>query len=238
MKSRYITHTVNPGDTIQAIAMMYGVDWTTLSVINGLNYPYIDSVINSTQYENTDEVAKVGDRLVVPTKGLQIPIKTNNSLEEIEKYAFGGDLDLYSSVTTNNVTNLESLGELDADGANGDILLAEGIGNLRQQLITRLGTPRGSLMLHPEYGCDILRYVGGKATFENLKKIMLEVQECILSDFRVVGVSDIRSSFKYPDESQRMNASSIKSVKGVFVDCIVHPIEPYQVFRLGKTFTK
>lgn len=238
MKSRYVTHTVNAGDTIQAIGYMYGVDWTTLVVINGLAYPYIDSVVNSTEYEDTDEVAKIGDRLVIPTKGLQIPFKTNNSGEEIEEYTFGCDLDVFSMSTHNNVTNLESLGELSADTTTGDIKLARGLNNLRQQLIIRLGTPVGSLMMHPEWGCNILKYVGGKATRENLTKIMLEAQECVLGDFRVIGISDMRAMYKYADGAQGSNALSTNTAKGVFLDFIVHPIEPYSVFRLGKTFSK
>ena len=239
MKSRYVVHTVNPGDTIQAIGYMYGVDWTALAVINGLSYPYIDSVINSTAYENTDEVAKIGDRLVIPTKGLQIPFKTNNSGDEIEEYTFGSDLDLFSTTMLNNgVTNLESLGELTADNLTGDVQLAKGLNNLRQQIIIRLGTPKGSLMMHPEWGCDLLKYIGGRTTIETLKKIMLEAKECVLGDFRVIGVSDMRASFRYSKNVNRTEGLTNGVTKGVFLDFVVHPIEPYTVFRIGKTFTK
>ena len=40
--SQYVVHTVGAGDTIQAIGDLYGVDWTELVVVNGLEYPYID----------------------------------------------------------------------------------------------------------------------------------------------------------------------------------------------------
>ena len=227
------------GDTIQSIGMMYGVDWTKLVVVNGLEYPYIDSTINSTAYEDNDTVAKIGSRLVIPTKGIHIPKKSNNSSEELERYTFGSDLDLFSTLIDNhNVANVESLGVLTANEETGDINLCNGIANLRQQLIIRLGTPKGSLLMHPEWGCDLLKYIGGKLTMERLIKIKLEVQESILGDFRVLGVSDIRAVFKYAGGNQGANGVTNTSTKGVFIDFIVHPIEPYSVFRLSKTFVK
>ena len=229
MKSRYVTHIVQVGDTIQSIGVFYGVDWTKLVVINGLEYPYIDSEVNSSEYADTNEVAKVGDRLVIPTQGLNIPHKTNNSTQELENYAFGCDLDLFStSVIGDNVTNVESLGELTA-GDTGDVLISEGTFNLRQQLILRLGTPKGSLINHPEFGSELYKHIGATLTLERLIKIKLCVQECILSDFRVLGISDMRAVFK-PTENGLPTTSS-----GLYIDFIVHPIEPYAVFKIGKT---
>lgn len=233
MKSNYITHIVGVGDTIQRIAYRYGVDWTSLIVINGLEYPYIDSVVNSKEYEDTDEVAKIGDRLVIPTVGLVIPQKTNNSGKEIEALTFGGDLDLFSKeINTNGYTNVEVLGEL-SDNSAGDVNVCQGIANLRQQLITRLGTPKGSLMLHPDWGCDLIKYIGRRLTIERLIDIRNCVTRCVVGDFRVLGISDIQAAFKYKPSSY----GDTRLQKGLFLDFIVHPIEPYSVFRIGKTFT-
>jgi LysM repeat protein len=238
MKARYMTHTVNPGDTIQSIGATYNVDWTKLVIVNGLMYPFIDSEINSHEFDNTDEVAKIGSRLVIPTTGIHIPKKTNNLSEELENYTFGCDLDLYSTETSyNGVTNLEALGVLNA-GSDGDILLSEGINNLRQQLITRLGTPKGTLMMHPEWGCNLINMIGGKVTMERLIKIKLEVQECVLGDFRVLGVSDIRAVFKNSDGADGSNGILNSHGRAIFIDFIVHPVEPYSVFRVGKTFSR
>lgn len=237
MRARYRTYVVSPGDTIQSIGTRFGVNWTQLAIINGLVYPYIDSDLNSHVFDDTDEVAKIGSRLVIPTKGIHIPKKTNLLSQELENYTFGSDLDLFSTMTSyNGVTNLESLGELNADDKTGDILLAQGVNNLRQQIILRLGTPKGTLMMHPDWGCNLVNMIGGKVTMERLIKIKLEVQESVLGDFRVMGISDMRAVFKNSDGSDGSNGILNSHGKAIFIDFIVHPIEPYSVFRAAKTF--
>lgn len=223
MASQYTMHTVGAGDTIQSIGLLYGVDWTELVTINGLEYPYIDDDLYINENKDIDGVAKIGSKLVIPTAGINIPNKTNNSSKEIEKYAFGCDLDLFSLETSESaVVNLEIEGELTNDN-KGDIKLSEGIVNLRQQLVIRLGTPKGALLLHPEFGSHIHEYIGKRITVELLTKMKLEVQECLLGDFRVLGVSDI---------------TVIGKNSGVYVECFVQPIEPYSVpFRLSHTIT-
>ena len=224
MSSQYIMHTVGAGDTIQAVGDLYGVDWTELVIINGLEYPYIDDDLIINENQTLDGVAKIGSKLIIPTTGLNVPNKTNLSSSEIEKYAFGCDLDLFSlEETEHGIVNLEVEGQL-TDNGRGDIKISEGIANLRQQLIIRLGTPKGALLLHPEFGSKILDYVGKRTTVEVLTEVSLEVQECLLGDFRVNGVSDVRCVFRD---------------HGIRVECMVHPIEPYSSpFLLGHTFIK
>lgn len=223
MASQYIVHTVGAGDTIQAIGLLYGVDWTELVTINGLEYPYIDDDLYINENESLDGVAKIGSKLVIPTPGINIPHKINNSSEDIEKYAYGCDLDLFSlEETENHIVNLEVEGQL-TDNNKGDIKLSEGIDNLRQQLVIRIGTPKGALLLHPEFGSNINQYIGKRTTVELLTKVKLDVQECILGDFRVLGVSDM---------------SAIGKNRGIYIECFVHPTEPYSTpFRLSHTFT-
>lgn len=219
--SNYKVHIVGDGDTIQSIGDLYSVDWTEIVTINGLDYPYIDTTLFINEYEKVDSVAKIGSKLVIPTTDLVIPIKTNNSSQEIENYAFGCDLDIFSTEETDyGVINLEVEGEL-IDNYKGDIKLVEGLKNLRQQLIIRLGTPVGALLLHPEFGSKLLDYIGKTINEQVLKEVHLEIQECLLKDFRVKGVSDIKSIFKN---------------RSVLVTCKIHPIEPYKVFELNHRF--
>lgn len=222
MDSQYIIHTVGLGDTIQSIADLYGVEWSQLVIVNGLEYPYIDDDVVLNENINSDGVAKVGSKLVIPSSELKIPNKTNNSSAEIENYALGSDLDLFSlEETSNHVVNLEVQGQL-TDDNKGDLKLVQGIANLRQQLIIRLGTTKGALLLHPEFGSHISEYIGAKSTVELLVKIKLEVQECLLGDFRVQDVTDV----------------TVLSQDGkIYVDCIVHPIAPYSTFKLTHLYS-
>lgn len=120
------------------------------------------------------------------------------------------------------MVNLETPGEL-IDDKVGDILTCRGVDNLRQQLILRLGTPKGALLLHPDFGSNILEYTGKRVTQEVLTDVKLEIQECLLGDFRVNAVSDINLVFK--DNSIR-------------VECVVYPIAPYSSpFILGHTYS-
>ena len=221
MAAKYLTHTVTEGDTIQAIGARYNVDWTQVVELNGLEYPYIDSDLTDDYYQFVDTVAKVGTRLLIPTPGLVVPIKDNSNDEVIEEYAFGRDLDLFSEIMTPaGVINLEDTGWLTDE--NRDIKQCKGIANLRQQLVIRLGTPKGALLLHPEFGSNITQFIGRKVTPELLTEVKLEVQECLLTDFRVDAVSGITARF---------------SDRSISISCKVHPIEPYaSPFLLGYTF--
>lgn len=221
LSSKYVIHTVGPGDTVQSLGQLYNVEWTQIVSVNGLEYPFIDDDMYINENLNNDFVAKVGSKLIIPTNDIDIPIKHNNTSDEVENYAFGADLDIYS-FNESPVLSLEEVGEL-SDDNHGDILVCSGLKNLRQQLITRLGTPKGALLLHPEFGSNITDYIGKRMTTELLTKIKLEVQECLLSDFRVSGVSNI---------------TVIGKDSSIYIECFIQPIEPYDSnIRISHTFT-
>lgn len=217
MSSQYITHIIAEGDTIQSIGVLYNVDWTEIATINGLEYPYVNSQIDA-QKDNSD-VAVIGETLVIPSQGVVIPHRTGNSVDELESYTFGGDLCLFSQKTTLNLEDQEK--EL-CDNSEGDLLLVEGLNNLHQQLLIRLGTPKGTLVLHPEFGSNLTSYIGRKVTSELLTEISLEVQECILSDFRVKEISNLDVEFKDG---------------GIHIEATIIPISPYSSFKLTYTYT-
>ena len=224
MESEYIVHTVGIGDNIHLLGEIYGVDWTEIVSLNGLEYPYIDSDVDSLEYQYRDDVAKIGSKLVIPSDEVSFSNKSNNSSEEIEKYALGCDLDIFSAELGDhfNVANLEIRGQLTDDGY-GDIKLCEGVENLRQQLIIRLGTRKGALSLHPEFGSNLLDWIGSKVTMELLIKTQLEVEECLTTDERVVDVNDIVVAYKD---------------KSVHIDCKIVPVAPYPSFDLSHTYTE
>lgn len=213
----YKIHVVGPGDTIQAIGDVYGVDWTQIAVVNGLGYPYINTEPEGPDNHVPENVAGVGRTLLIPTGSLLFPVKVNDGRLDVEKYIMGADLDIYTYMETeHHIIRIGESGELLADGS-GDLLLAEGLRNLRQQLVTRLGTPKGTLLLHPDYGSDILRFIGRTVTRELLIDVKLCVQECFLKDSRVKGLSEL----------------TVESAgTAIRIGCLIHAIDPFGTFPL------
>lgn len=231
----YITHIVCVGDSLQKIAVKYGIsDWREIAYINDLQYPYIDDDITSPmQVGNTyvsgesartidsSKVAKVGDSLLIPSFNYTTaPAYSQVNQEELEKLAYGSDLDIYGYDYMNEqVMDLSEKGEL-SETSSGDIRLAEGVRNLRQQLLIELSTPLGALILHPDFGSTIREMNGMKTTKQTLTKIALEAQRVILKNFRVSGIKDM-------EVTKVDTASRIK--------CTIVPISPYSAFTFDET---
>lgn len=214
----YKTHVVSSGDSLQRIAVLNGIeDWMEIAYFNKLSYPYIDTD-NLKKYDG--KVARLGDLIFIPSYEYVVsPTSGELSITKMEEQAYGCDLDIYSAIDDNGkANNLEEKGELSSN--NGDIALVRGINNLKQQLTIKLSTPKGSLMLHPDWGCNILNMVGTKGTEENLTDMMLMVREAILEDFRVVSVSNLNIQ---------------KDSSSVTINCDIQPISPYPTFRYSET---
>ena len=82
----FYTHEVVQGDSLQKIARLYNVpDWRDIAETNKLKYPYIDSVFMSDRYKDTDYVAKIGSRLIIPVSS-DFPMNP-----DIENLAYGGN---------------------------------------------------------------------------------------------------------------------------------------------------
>lgn len=213
----YITHTIKVGDSVQRLAVMYKLsDWRDIVYLNELEYPFIDDEIGSTTYANNEAVKKVGQEILIPANyTTAIPAQSN--MAELEKMAYGSDLDIYNFTPENElVVSLEEKGEL--SDQDGDLRLSEGIANLKQRMIIRLSTSKGSLTLHPEFGSTLKNLVGLKATPQTLIKMRLEVQRCILSDSLIKGIKELNVD---------------KQGGKVIITCIVVPIPPYKPFAFA-----
>lgn len=184
------THTITIGDSLQKLARMYDVaNWEDIAEINKLSSPYIDSTFPCyTEYDG--KVLKVGDTILIPSQKVYNNNYKKIEQREIETLAYGSDLSLYNTHTPNSTFK----GYLD-EGTN-DVLLVDGLDNLAQQLETRLTVKKGALLLHPKFGSELYKYVGAKATQENMNKIIFETESCLRSDFRVLDVEDIKVEFK------------------------------------------
>lgn len=219
----YKVHTVGSGDTIQALGTLYDVPWEHIAIVNALSYPYICTEPNLDDDDKLpSDVATIGTVLVIPTGAFGMPIEVTGSADDIAKAMLGTDLDIYGyDESENNVIRIGDDGEL-YDIGRGDLYLAEGIRNVRQQLITRLATPKGTLLLHPEYGSDILKYVGKRQSHELIFMIEMCVREAILLDARVAGVHEVNITV---------------SDSSILLDCIIELIDPFGTMRLNHEFT-
>lgn len=207
------THTVTIGDSLQKLARMYNVeDWQEIAEINNLEYPYLDTVFQSQDYIDNPRVAKIGDTLIIPSyKDMRISVDKNN--EELEAIAYGSDYSIYDDEFYFERTK----GDLNFNGI--DIKISDGIKNLSQQLLSRLNTQRGALLLHPDFGSDLYKYQGKLDRYEVINKIKFEIERCLKSDFRVDDVKDIEFT---------------KIEGGYIVKAKVIPIEPGKPFELEK----
>lgn len=70
----------------------------------------------------------------------------------------------------------------------GDVELVRGRACLVQSLWLRVNTPRGGLLGHPEYGCDLIAFVQGDDTPETRAAAEQEVESAIEGDPRVASV--------------------------------------------------
>lgn len=216
----YISHIVKFGDSIQKIAFSYGVeDWREIIYFNNLEYPYI----NSESYNESDNpnVANIGSVIYIPSYNYGVaPIAKESITDEtMIEQAYGCDLDLYTSIDDNGkAKNLDTKGQL--LNSDHDLMLAKGIDNLKQQITTKLSTKKGTIILHPEWGCDILDMVGTKGTQENLIDMMLMVKEALLEDFRIVEVNNLKVE---------------KGSDYIVISCSILPISPYPEFEYNET---
>lgn len=216
----YITHSIQVGDSIQRLAIMYQIDdWRSIVYLNNLEYPYIDSEIGSTTYQDNPNVLKVGNSVLIPSTYFS-PILAQSDMSDLEKRAYGCDLDIYYFDDSSELgVRLEERGELSSQ--NGDLKIAEGIRNLRQRLIIRLSLNKGSLILHPEFGSELSKLIGLKSTIQTLIKMKLEVQRCILSDPLIKGVSNIVVT--------KLDEGNI------MVECSIIPVPPYSPFKFSES---
>lgn len=67
----------------------------------------------------------------------------------------------------------------------GDVETCQGLACLAQDLVHRLGTPRGDLWLHPDYGLDIQRFVHLDASPAHVLDFQMSVAQEVERDPRV-----------------------------------------------------
>lgn len=195
--ARYKKCLVNYGDTIQAIAQRETNDvtrWQDIVKYNGLHYPYIvDTILE--KLENPDHLVTHGDILVIPVETSlmdQDPNKLNKQdMEMVYNLVLGSDLGTVWAEDAEKHGTSDEIFSLSAD-TRGDILTVSGLDNLKQALNARLLTPKGALLLHPNYGSN-LHKLFNRATRNQIRLIENEIMRTLKTDARVQDVQVISS---------------------------------------------
>ena len=185
--ARYSKHYVSFGDTIQGVAHTSTGDvsnWREIVRYNNLRYPCIVDTV-AEKMENPEQLVTVGDHLIIPFESELSDFNPQalniGDRDTVTDLVLGIDLD----IGTENF-------HLEAD-SKGDLAVVRGHENLKQAIIMNLLTPRGTLLLHPEYGSNI-HEMFGKATAQNAIIIENDIVSTIKTDTRVVRVNVISSS--------------------------------------------
>ncbi|UXR08321.1 hypothetical protein [Staphylococcus phage vB_ScaM-V1SC04] len=187
---RFKKHVVQYEETMQAIAQRYYGDvsyWIDLVEHNNLKYPYLVET-DEEKMQDPERLASTGDTLIIPIESdlTDVSAKEINSRDKdvLVELALGRDLNITADEkyfnehgTSDNILAFSTNG-------NGDLDTVKGIDNMKQQLQARLLTPRGSLMLHPNYGSDLHNLFGLNIP-EQATLIEMEVLRTLTADNRV-----------------------------------------------------
>lgn len=189
----YKKYSIRQGDTIQSIAQgMLGDEtlWYDIASYNNLKYPYINR-LDEDKYA-IDNVAQIGDVITIPDDSTGTPtvnssLLNSNQRDEVSQLVLGRDLNIVS-----DVSEIQSRGTTDEtvtlSADNNGISIVTGYENLTQALLMRLNTPKGTLLLHPEYGNGFSDLLGQPNTQANVNKIVVMIEKTLRQDSRVSDV--------------------------------------------------
>lgn len=197
--ARYKKHVVRYGETMQSIASLElgnVSDWITIAKYNQLEYPYIVDT-DAAKVKNVEHLVTIGDFIIIPqdTELAQSDLvnMTLQDKDEISKLALGEDLSMvdFPKRYADHGTQ-DSILQLNGNN-RGDLSTLYGAENVRQSIIAHLLTPKGALILHPDYGSDLHNlFIKGNATTVNM--IDDEISRTMLTDGRIEGVKKISST--------------------------------------------
>ncbi len=155
------------GDTLQQIAareLGTAARWTEIATLNGLAPPYITGDPNLA----SARVARYGDTLMVPDPRADIEVGATTTTDVFKRDVAlpGGELHV----------------------VDGDLALIAGRDNLRQALTHRVRVPRGELLFHPGYGCDVAKLKGQRNTDVAALLGAKYVERAVRTDARIARV--------------------------------------------------
>ena len=214
--SSYKHYVIQQTDnSIQSIAQkLYGDvgKWRMLVNLNHLEYPYLVKTPQQ-KLNNPEHLLVYGDRMLLPNDEQTLQqasknkvIESNTSHYQPAYYDNTLGMDLQLDIST-DVPLSEQLGVLRADGHTFKRVV--GIQNLKQSLILRILTRRGTLLLHPNYGSQLPAMLGKPMNARRLADAAYELERVITTDTRVASVKITKKLLTYDQ---------------IFLDALVKPI--------------
>lgn len=193
---RYKKHEIRYNDTMQSISQRYYSTpeyWIDLVEHNNLKYPYIVDEAED-KLKDPEHLVTTGDELVIPQESYlndySIKEINKNDKDRLVDMALGSDLNITSDSKYFNKYGTSDEIMAFSENVHGDLDTVRGVENMKQQLINKLMTPKGSLLLHPEYGSNI-HELFQKSIPETGLLIELEITRTLLTDSRVKSVQTI-----------------------------------------------
>lgn len=193
---RYKKHEIRYNDTMQSISQRYYNTpeyWIDLVEHNNLKYPYIVDEAED-KLKDPEHLVTTGDELVIPQESYlsdySIKEINKNDKDRLVDMALGSDLNITSDSKYYNKYGTSDEIMAFSEDVHGDLDTVIGVENMKQQLINKLMTPKGSLLLHPEYGSNI-HELFQKSIPETGLLIELEITRTLLTDSRVKSVQTI-----------------------------------------------
>lgn len=195
--AKFRQYVVTHGDTIQSIAQEQLGDmnrWTEITKFNNLKHPYVVDTLEQKR-SNPDHLVTFGDMILIDIgeSGQNQLISalrtaTEYDKEEVTALALGKDLDILP------LTDIYGTPDSDSDNLSmkpnyqGGLKTVRGVENLKQALYIRLATPKGSYTGHPNFGSDLIKYLGQKNSETVQNEIDLEIERTLRTDGRVTNV--------------------------------------------------
>lgn len=231
--ARYKKHTVRYGETVQSIATLEMGDvsgWTDITSYNKLHYPYIVET-DDEKVKDVDHLVTLGDTLIIPIEvelaSTIIDEMSAQDKDQVAKMTLGADLsmlnypDYYQDRgTQDEIFSLGSrIGATTGHRNKRDIAIIEGRENVKQVIMAKLMTPKGALILHPEYGSR-LHEMFLKSSIASKRMIDDEISATIQTDTRVDNVRRLSSKIEGNTYSSSWTVSliSVKEQFGLLIE--------------------
>ena len=176
------------GDTLQSLAAKRLGDarkWRAIAVLNNLTEPYISK-------DGFPGTKKIGDRILIPSFD---PPPQNRAITPVigvapnvpaEKRLLGTDLKLKR--LTDRPGDFYDF-EIDVEAGSDDIKTTEGIDNLKQALLVRLRTERGTNQLYRQVGHE--RVIAVSEPGIDRDQVIFRIGQAVRADPRVTDLRRI-----------------------------------------------